>query len=616
MADSSVKDLTEKTNPQNGDDFLIEDNTANETKRIRYSSLKTALEADLTGKQNTLGFTPENVANKSVNLTSPDDTKYPTTLAVSTALGGKQDSLGFTAENVANKENTTINTDTTKYPTVNLLKTGLDLKSNLADVLTKTNTTPYTPTQDYHPATRKWVLDLAVEGNEYFVSTTGNDANDGLSWATPFLTLAAAINSAGDGDLITIAPGTYTITTEIIVDKAVRIFGLEGRNNTILESDGLPHRILDMVSGGCVVGGLTIRGGITADTSGIGEGGNVKIRNFALLEDCIVENGSGYQYGGNIIIDDGAEGGGRVSRCIIRGGVTRFATGGGGGIALLGPGFIEYCLIYDNTSPTGGGIATGTGSFGSIVRNCTIVENTATGWNVGVVVYGGGWVGQQQSALENNIIRTNSPNDAAFIQYASGAKFKHNNIDVEQLVFGVGPSGPGNVNVNPLFIDPSSENWRLQKTSPMREAGTFSYNREFGRTIIDIDYNLVEQGSIPDIGCYGYIKPKAQREQIEVISGFIETVADKDYRISLSLPYSGEVLNTKTISESGTCTATFKIGSTALGGTANSVSSSLDSEDHSTDNEFDVGDSLVLTASSNSTCLGLAYTITVRRILD
>ena len=33
-----------------------------------------------------LGFTPENVANKATNLTSPDNTKYPTTLAVTTAL--------------------------------------------------------------------------------------------------------------------------------------------------------------------------------------------------------------------------------------------------------------------------------------------------------------------------------------------------------------------------------------------------------------------------------------------------------------------------------------------------------------------------------------------------
>jgi hypothetical protein len=34
-------------------------------------------------------FKPENVANKSINLTSPDNVKYPTTLAVSTALDTK-----------------------------------------------------------------------------------------------------------------------------------------------------------------------------------------------------------------------------------------------------------------------------------------------------------------------------------------------------------------------------------------------------------------------------------------------------------------------------------------------------------------------------------------------
>lgn len=37
-------------------------------------------------KQPALGFTPENVANKATDLTSPDNTKYPTTLAVSNAL--------------------------------------------------------------------------------------------------------------------------------------------------------------------------------------------------------------------------------------------------------------------------------------------------------------------------------------------------------------------------------------------------------------------------------------------------------------------------------------------------------------------------------------------------
>lgn len=62
------------------------------------SGAVTLSSADVT---DALTFTPENVANKATNLTSPNNTKYPTTLAVSTALGLKQDSLGYTAFNKA-----------------------------------------------------------------------------------------------------------------------------------------------------------------------------------------------------------------------------------------------------------------------------------------------------------------------------------------------------------------------------------------------------------------------------------------------------------------------------------------------------------------------------------
>jgi hypothetical protein len=47
----------------------------------------------LANKQNSLGFTPENVANKATNLTSPDNTKYPTTQAVVDGLATKQNTL-------------------------------------------------------------------------------------------------------------------------------------------------------------------------------------------------------------------------------------------------------------------------------------------------------------------------------------------------------------------------------------------------------------------------------------------------------------------------------------------------------------------------------------------
>jgi len=53
-----------------------------------------------------------------------------TSLAEKAIWNGKQDALGFTPENISNKENTIIDNSTTKYPTVNLLKTGLDAKQN------------------------------------------------------------------------------------------------------------------------------------------------------------------------------------------------------------------------------------------------------------------------------------------------------------------------------------------------------------------------------------------------------------------------------------------------------------------------------------------------------
>ena len=42
----------------------------------------TNLQTALDNKQNTIGYTPENAANKATDLSSPDNTKYPTTLAV------------------------------------------------------------------------------------------------------------------------------------------------------------------------------------------------------------------------------------------------------------------------------------------------------------------------------------------------------------------------------------------------------------------------------------------------------------------------------------------------------------------------------------------------------
>lgn len=131
-------------------------NTGDNATNSQYSGLAAS-------KQDVLGFTPENLANKSTNVNTDQssDTKYPsvksvydwativftTTSAVATqittALVGYATqswvnsqgfitsvigSLGYTPENEANKENTILDTSTIKYPTNNLVKTAVDSK--------------------------------------------------------------------------------------------------------------------------------------------------------------------------------------------------------------------------------------------------------------------------------------------------------------------------------------------------------------------------------------------------------------------------------------------------------------------------------------------------------
>jgi hypothetical protein len=102
---------------------------------------------------------------------------------------------------------------------------------------------------------------------------------------------------------------------------------------------------------------------------------------------------------------------------------------------------------------------------------------------------------------------------------------------------------------------------------------------------------------------------KAVKGQTDWLSGFWESPDDKSYTMTLKAPIAGVITETTSIAVSGTCTATFKINTTALGGTANSVSSSESSQAHASANAFSAGDDIVVTISSNSTTVDMALTI-------
>lgn len=85
----------------------------------------------------------------------------------------------------------------------------------------------------------------------------------------------------------------------------------------------------------------------------------------------------------------------------------------------------------------------------------------------------------------------------------------------------------------------------------------------------------------------------------------VEAVEDGDYVALRSVPEGFDIVNIKSECESGSCTATTKINTTALGGTANSVSSTADTQAHASANTTAADDDIIVTVSSNSSCTNM-----------
>lgn len=94
-------------------------------------------------------------------------------------------------------------------------------------------------------------------------------------------------------------------------------------------------------------------------------------------------------------------------------------------------------------------------------------------------------------------------------------------------------------------------------------------------------------------------------------SWYFLTATAKDYKLIINCPIACTINTVTTFCESGSCTLTGKINSTALGGSANSVSPSEVTQTHTTSNTMAVGDDFVLTPSSISSLIGMTVTVKI-----
>ena len=168
---------------------------------------------------------------------------------------------------------------------------------------------------------------------------------------------------------------------------------------------------------------------------------------------------------------------------------------------------IVNCTISGNTaSDEGGGIYCNLYSSPAI-ENSTISGNTADGWGGGIYCYysdpainnctisgntancGGGLYSQWDSNLTgvNNIIWANSaPSDSQICVYESSSFFVCTYSDIQG-----GFVGYGNIDVDPLFVDPLNSDFHLQSASPCIDAGN-----------PDTQYNDPEDPANPGFALY------------------------------------------------------------------------------------------------------------------
>lgn len=100
---------------------------------------------------------------------------------------------------------------------------------------------------------------------------------------------------------------------------------------------------------------------------------------------------------------------------------------------------------------------------------------------------------------------------------------------------------------------------------------------------------------------------------LDFFSGLMESPSNKEYKLTVNIPYDGYISYTSTVAAAGTASATFKINGVELGGGANEVSTTENVVEHTADNVFSIGDDLQLEISNNAEVADLAFTVVFYR---
>ncbi len=295
-----------------------------------------------------------------------------------------------------------------------------------------------------------------------------------------FPTIQGAIDASVDGDDIVVAAGEYVESIDFL-GKTITCRSIHGADVTSIVGNGAD----DVVRGagdGTTLMGFTVTGG----------GNGVEAGAYMVLVGCTIANNAGngafIHNDCSVFIDctitaNGDDGVLSYSNaCSILIGCTVTANADEG----LFHGYHSGSLVFNSTISDNGGWGIAAGYAASVqIWNSAITGNDAGGFAYSeqgdrihscTIAGNGGWgiVGSSYNRLDNCVVWGNS---LGAIQNLEAEVVRYSDIEG-------GFAGEGNIDADPLFVDPENGDFRLSPGSPCIDAGD---NKGWGFCDLDLD---------------------------------------------------------------------------------------------------------------------------------
>jgi hypothetical protein len=343
---------------------------------------------------------------------------------------------------------------------------------------------------------------VAAETTYHVNGQCGDDAWAGTSPDCtppngPKATIQAAINAAAAGDEILVWPATYGELVDLL-GKAIAVRGQAGAYETVIDGQGL-GRVVTCASGegpDTVLEGFTIRNGAADSAAGmLNDGSSPTIR------DCIFTDNIA-NFAGAIRNHHGSSP--LIERCSF---IDNWASVGASAVVNSeGHPVFRDCLFLENSGADIGAVANTDASGGSPdFISCRFFQNTGASFSGGVVdgsgarfvncVFSRTVSGNLDApgalaliegvpSVINCTIGGNTCPAVTIYWYTPDQQFRNSifwgneggswmlpSVDVAYCDVEGGHAGPGNINEDPLFVQPGTDNLRLAEGSPCVDAG-------------------------------------------------------------------------------------------------------------------------------------------------